>query len=97
MRDGYFATMMQQKEEYEAQKLMDKEQRSMTSNPTGKALILIQCVLALHHFLQSSITQNLGVSLKLITLATNSVLFFVDRLLHLQAVSRVARKMPLWT
>ena len=50
MRDGEFSTMMQQQEEDKVQKLMEKEQRAMTSTPTGKALILIQSVLSLHHF-----------------------------------------------
>ena len=97
MRDGKFATMMQQQEEDEAQKLMEKEQRVMSSTPTGKALLLIQRVLYLHHFLQSSIPQNLGVSSKLTTLALDSMFFFADRLLHLQAVFRVSGKMPRWT
>ena len=55
MRDGEFATMIQHQEEDKAQKLMEKEQRAITSTPTGKALLLIQSVLYLHHFLQSSI------------------------------------------
>ena len=97
MRDGEFATMMQHQEEDEAQKLMDKEQRAMSSIPTGKALVLVQIVLSLHHFLQSSIPQNLGVASKVTTLATESMLNFLDRLLHLQAVFRVCGKMPLCT
>ena len=64
MRNGDFATMIKQQEEEEAQKYMKKEQRAMTSTPTGEALILIQRVLYLHHFLQSSIPQNLGVPQK---------------------------------
>ena len=60
MRDGDFFTMMQQQQEDKAQKSMDKEQRAMTSTPTGKSLLLIQRVLSLHHFLLSSIPQNLG-------------------------------------
>ena len=55
MMDGEFATMMQHKEEDEAHKSMEKEQRAMTSMSTGVALVLIQCVLSLHHFLQASI------------------------------------------
>ena len=62
MRDGDFTTIMQQQEEDEAQKSMEKEQRAMSSTPTGKALIFFQRVLYLHHFLQSSVTQNLGVA-----------------------------------
>ena len=73
MRYGKFSTMMQQQKEDEAQKLMDKEQRAMTSTPTGKALIIIQPVLYLHHFLQSSIPHKLGVSSKITTLATDSM------------------------
>ena len=64
MRDGEFATVMQQKEEDKAQKPMEKEQWAMSSMPTGKALLLIQRVLSLHHFLQSSIPQNLSVASK---------------------------------
>ena len=75
MRDGEFATMMQQQEEDEVHTFMEKEQRAMTSTPTGKALLLIQCVLSLHNFLQSSIPHNLGVTSKLTTLATDSVFF----------------------
>ena len=56
MRDGEFTTMMQQQEEDEAQKLMEKEQRAMISMPTGKDLLLIQRVIYLYHFLQYSIT-----------------------------------------
>ena len=62
MRDGELATMMQQQEEDEALKLMEKYQRAMLSTPTGKALLLIQRVLSLRHFLQYSIPQNLGVA-----------------------------------
>ena len=92
MRDGDFATMMQQKEEDKAQRLMEKEQRAMTSTLTGKALLLIQRVLSLHHFLQSSIPQNLGVASKVTTLAMDSTFFFADCLLHLQAAFRASRK-----
>ena len=51
MRDGKLATMIQQQEEEKAQKLMDKEQWAVTSTLTGKALLLIQNVLSLYHFL----------------------------------------------
>ena len=64
----------------------------MSSMPTGKALLIVHSVLSLHHFLQSSIPQNLGVPSKLTTLAMDSMFFFADRLLHLQAVFRVAGK-----
>ena len=37
MRDGDFATMMQQKEENEAQKPTEKEQQTMKSTSTGKS------------------------------------------------------------
>ena len=50
MMDGNFATMMQHKEEDEAHKSTEKEQRAMTSTPTGKALLLVQRVIYLHHF-----------------------------------------------
>ena len=89
-RDGEFTTMMQQQEEDEAQKLTEKEQWAMTSTPTGKALLLVQCVLSLHHFLKSSIAQKLGVTTKVSTLAMESMFFFANCLLHLQAVFRVA-------
>ena len=92
MRDGKFATMMQQQEEDEAQKLMEKEQRAMSSTLTGKALFIIQRVLSLHHFLQSYITQNLGVASKVTTLATDTMSFFADCLFYLQVVFRVTRK-----
>ena len=68
MRDGEFATMIQHQEEDEEQKLMGKEQRAMSPMPTGKALLLVQCVLSLHHFLKYSIPQNLGVASKVTTL-----------------------------
>ena len=71
---------------------MEKEQRYMSSTPTGKALVLVQRVLFLHHFLKSSISQNLGVPSKVTTLAMENMFFFVGRLLHLQAVFRVAEK-----
>ena len=62
----------------------------MTSTPTGKALLLVQSVLSLHHFLKSYIPQNLGVSSKVTTLVMDSMFFFANRLLHLQVVFRVA-------
>ena len=64
----------------------------MTSTPTGKALLLIQRVLYLNLFLQSSITQNLVVASKVTTLEMDSIFFCADRLLHLQAVFRVIIK-----
>ena len=76
MRDGKLATIMQNKEEEKSHKQMDKEQRAVTSTPTGKALLLIRRVLSLQHFLQSSIPQNLGVALKLTTLEMDSMCFF---------------------
>ena len=90
MRDGEFATMIQQQEEDEAQKLTEKEQRAMTSTLTGRALLIVQCVLSLHHFIKSSITQKLGVALKVSTLEMESMFFFANCLLHLQAVFRVS-------
>ena len=92
MSDGEFATMMQQQDEDEVQKSMEKEYRAMSSTPRGKALLLVQRVLYLHHFIKSSIPQNLGVASKVTTLAMESMFFFANRLLHLQAVFRVARK-----
>ena len=68
----------------------------MTSTPTGKALLIIQRVFLLHHFLQSSILHNLSVASKVTTLAMDSMFFFSDRLFRLQAVFRVAKKMTLW-
>ena len=64
----------------------------MSSTPTGKHLVLVQHVLSLHHFLWSSIPQNLGVSSTVTTLAMESMFFFPDRLLHLEAVFRVPGK-----
>ena len=52
MRDGELATIIQQQEEDEARNSMEKEQWDMTSTLTGKALLLVQRVLSLHHFLQ---------------------------------------------
>ena len=78
-------------------KLLEKEHRAMESMPTGKDLVLVHSVLLLHHLLQSSITQNLGVASKVKNLAMDSMLFFSDCLLHIQAVFRVSVKMPLWT
>ena len=91
-RDGEFTTMMKQQEEDEAQKSTEKEQWAMTSTPTGKDLLLVQCVLSLNHLLQYYITQNLGVASKVTTLAIDSIFFFADNLLHLQAVFRVTKK-----
>ena len=76
MRGGEFSTMVQQQEEDEAQKSMEKEQRDVSSMPTVKALVIVKSVLALHHFIQSSITQNLGVPSKVTTLAMDSMFFF---------------------
>ena len=82
--------MMQQQEEDEAKKLMDKEQRAMTAMPTGNTLLLVRRFLSLYHVLQSSIPQNLGVASKVTILVMDSMFFFVGRLLRLQAVFRVA-------
>ena len=90
MRDGGFSNMIQHQEEDEAQKLMEKEQQVMTSMLTGNALAIVQRVLYLNHFLQSSIPQNLGVPSKVTTLAMDNMFFFADCLLHLQAVFRVS-------
>ena len=78
-------------------KSMEKEQRTISSTPTGKALVLVHCVVSLHHFLQSSVPQNLSVASKVTTLAMDSMFFFAGRLLHLQAVFIVAGKMSLLT
>ena len=40
MRDGKFATMMQQQDEEKAQKLMEKEYRAVISTPTGMICFL---------------------------------------------------------
>ena len=76
---------------------MRKEQRDMTSTPTGEALVIVQSVLSLRYFLQSSIPQNLVVASKVTALAMDSIFIFADRLIHLQAVFRVAGIIPLWT
>ena len=91
-RNGKLATIMQQKEEGEAQKLMEKEQQAMTSTPSGMPLLLVQRVISLRHFIQSSVTQNLGIASKVTTLAMDSIFFFADCLLHLQVVFIVAVK-----
>ena len=71
---------------------MEKEQWAMTSTLKSRALLLVQRVLSLHHFLQSSTPQNLGFASKVTTLAMDSMFFFADSLLHLQAVFIVAKK-----
>ena len=95
MSDGELATIMQQQDDDEASKFIEKEQRSITSNPTGTALLLVWSVSSLHHFLQSYTPQNLGVSSKVTNLEIDSMFFFADRSLHLQTGFRVAKKMPL--
>ena len=55
MRYDELSTIMQQQEEDEYHKSMDKEQRALTSTPAGKALLLVWRVLSLHNFLKSSI------------------------------------------
>ena len=75
IRDDEFPTMMQHQEEDEVPKLMEIEQRDMTSMPTGKALFLVQYVLYLHHFLQYPIPHNLGFSSKVKTLTMDSISF----------------------
>ena len=64
----------------------------MKSTPTGKALLLVQRVLSLRHFIQSSVPQNLGVAQKLTTLVMDGIFFLVGSLLRIQAVFIVARK-----
>ena len=90
--DGELTTVAQHQEEDEAQKLMVKEQRAITSTLKREYLLLVQRVLSLRHFLQPSIPQNLGFASKLTTLAMDSMSFLADHLLHLQAVFRVAEK-----
>ena len=60
-RDDELTTMMKQQEEDETYKLMGKEQRAMTSTETRRALLIVQRVLSLQKFMQSSIPHNLGV------------------------------------
>ena len=91
-RDGELATIMQQKEEDEAHILMEKEYPATTSTPTGRSLLLVQCVLTLHVFLQSSIPHNSGVASKATTLEMDIIFSFADRLLNLQVVFRVSSK-----
>ena len=55
-------------------------------------MLIICCVLSLHHFLQSSISHNFGVASKVTTSANVQHIFFADRLLHLQAVFGVDKK-----
>ena len=59
-RDGELTNIIQQQEEDEAQKLVEKEQQAMESTPTSRDLIIVQSVLSLHHFIQFSILQKLG-------------------------------------
>ena len=63
----------------------------MTSTTTRKALLLVWCVLSLHHFLQYSISHNLAVASKVTTLAMESMFFLADCLLLLQAVFRFSK------
>ena len=49
----------------------------MKSTPTGKVLLLIQSAVSLHSFIQSSISQKLGVTSKVTTLAMDSMFSFV--------------------
>ena len=92
MRDGQFATIMQQQEEDEAHTLMEKGQRGMTSTPIEKALILVHHALSFHHFLKAFIPQNLGVASKVTTLVMDSMFLFANRLLRLQVVFTVSGK-----
>ena len=71
---------------------MENKQRAMLSTTTENALVIFQRVLFLHHFLKYFIPQNLGIPSKVTTLAIDSMFLFVDFLLHLQAVFRVAFK-----
>ena len=71
---------------------MEKEHWAISSTSTRKYLVLVKSFLSLHHFIQSFIPQNLGFPSKVTTLAMDSMFFFADRLLHLQALFRVARK-----
>ena len=96
-RDGEFATMMQQQEEDKANKYMEKEQWDMTSTRTGKALLLVRFVLSLHHFLQSSIPQNLGIASKVTTFTMYSM-FSLQIFYSIYKRYLVSpKKMPLWT
>ena len=92
MRDGKFSSMIQQQEEDKAQNSMKKEQWVMTSTTTGEALILVHRVLSLHHFFLYFKPHHLGVASKVTTLEMDSIFFFADCLLHLQAVFRVVGK-----
>ena len=64
----------------------------MSSTRKGEALVLVKCVLLLHHFLQSSIPKELGVPSKVTTLAMESMFFFADCLLNQQEVFRFPEK-----
>ena len=75
MADEKFATIMKQQEEDEVQKLMEKEQRAMSSMPTGKALLPVQRFLSLHNFLQYYIPHNLGVASKVNNLGNRKYVF----------------------
>ena len=92
MRDVKLATIMQHQEVEKAHTSMEKEQRSMTSTPTGKDLLLVWSILSLHSFIQPSIPNNLSIASKVTNLTMDSKSFFADCLLHLQAVFKVTRK-----
>ena len=59
---------------------LEKEQRSMSSTLTVKALVLVQSVLSLHNFIRSSVPHNLGVPWKVTTLAMDNMFFFAEPL-----------------
>ena len=92
MGHGEFDILIQQKEEDKEQRSTEEEHRAMPSIPKGKALLLIQRILSLHHFLLSSISHNLGIASKVTTLTTNRMFSVANCLLHLQAVFRFTKK-----
>ena len=82
MMDGNFSAMIQHHEEDKAQKnRMEKEQRSMLSTPTGKALVLVRSFLSLQQFFFSiSFPRTLGVPSKVTTLANGWYVFLPESL-----------------
>ena len=73
-------TIMQHQEEDKAHKSIEKEYWSMTSMLTVKAFLIVQSVLPLLLFLQSSIPQNLIFASRVTTLEMDSI--FSSRIVY---------------
>ena len=88
--------MIQHQEKDKVHKSMEKEQRAMTSTPTSRDFLLVQSVLFLRHFLQSSVPQKLGVASKVTTLKIYSIIFFAFFFTPSKSGIYSLREMPLW-